>query len=78
MCICGGCGKVIEDAFRYCPWCGYSSIEEQAHRAMDAKYAQYKEKFLENRFAQIEKLSNQLDNLEQELSALALSSEMHK
>ena len=78
MCICGGCGKLIENAFHYCPWCGFSRIEEQKRHSMDVKYEQYKEKYMENRSAQIEKLSAQLDSLEKELSVLVLSSEMHK
>ncbi len=78
MCICGGCGKILENSFRYCPWCGFSRIEEQKKESIEMKYEQYKEKYLENRSAQIEKLSSQLDNLEKELSILVLSSEMHK
>ena len=78
MCICGGCGKLIERAFHYCPWCGYSRIEEEKRLSMDKKFEVYKEKYLEKRSAQIEKLSSQLDDLEKELSVLVLSAEMHK
>ena len=78
MCICGGCGKTIESAFHYCPWCGFSRIEEQKKQSSDLKFEQYKKQYLETRSAQIEKLSSQLENLEKELSVLVLSSEMHK
>ncbi|MCR4580411.1 MAG: hypothetical protein K5681_08695 [Treponema sp.] len=78
MCICGGCGKVIDSAFHYCPWCGYSRIEEQKRQSIDMKFEQYKEKYLEAHSAQIEKLNNKLDDLERELSVLVLSSEMAK
>ncbi|MBP3741553.1 MAG: hypothetical protein K5786_10405 [Treponema sp.] len=78
MCICGGCGKILENSFHYCPWCGFSRIEEEKKQSIDMKYEQYKEKYLESRSAQIEKLSSQLENLEKELSVLVLSAEMAK
>ena len=29
MCICSGCGKLIDNKFYYCPWCGYSRMEAE-------------------------------------------------
>ena len=45
MCICGGCGKILENSFHYCPWCGFSRIEEEKKQSIDMKYEQYKEKW---------------------------------
>ena len=64
MCICSGCGKLIDNKFYYCPWCGFSRMEQ--------------EKQFQKRNNQLEKMEEQLDSLEHELSILVLSAEMHK
>ena len=76
MCICGGCGKLIESKFYYCPWCGYSRIEKDKEESLKLRYAQYVEKQKEKEIGQIEKIEEELDNLERELSVLVLSAEM--
>lgn len=78
MCICDGCGKLIDSKFYYCPWCGFSRVEQDKEDSMQLRYAKYKTKQMENRNNQIEKMEQQLDTLERELSVLVLSAEMHK
>ncbi|MBC6714014.1 hypothetical protein [Treponema sp. Marseille-Q3903] len=78
MSICGGCGKLINSEFHYCPWCGYSCIEEEKQHAEQLRYAEYKSKIVERQSNQIKQMSEQLDNLEEELSVLVLSVEMHR
>ena len=78
MCICGGCGKLIDKKFYYCPWCGYSRVENEKEDSAELRYTKYKEKQMERRNNQIERMEEQLDSLEKELSILVLSAEMHK
>ncbi len=78
MCICGGCGKLIDKRFYYCPWCGYSRVEKEKEDSTELRYTKFKERMMERRYNQLEKMEEQLDSLEKELSILVLSAEMHK
>ena len=78
MCICGGCGKLIDKRFYYCPWCGYSRVQKEEDDGAKLRYKEFKEKQFQKRNNQIEKMEEQLDTLEHELSILVLSAEMHK
>lgn len=78
MSICGGCGKLIDSKFYYCPWCGYSRVAQDKEEALELRCKQIKDQQLESQFNHIERLGQQLDNLERELSVLVLSAEMHK
>ena len=78
MCICSGCGKLIDKRFYYCPWCGQSRVIQEKDDSAELRYAKFKEKLYEKRYNQIEKMEEQLDSLEHELSILVLSAEMHK
>ena len=44
MCICGGCGKLIDKRFYYCPWCGYSRVVQEKDDSAELRYAKFKEK----------------------------------
>ena len=78
MCICGGCGKLIDKRFFYCPWCGKSRVTQEKDDSAELRYAKFKEKQFQKRYNQLEKMEEQLDDLEHELSILVLSAEMHK
>ncbi|BDC92984.1 hypothetical protein SAMN04487977_1134 [Treponema bryantii] len=78
MCICGGCGKLIDKKFYYCPWCGKSRVVQEKDDSAELRYAKFKEKQFQKRYNQLEKMEEQLDSLEKELSILVLSAEMHK
>ena len=78
MCICSGCGKLIDKRFYYCPWCGFSRVVQEKDESAELRYAKFKEKQFQKRNNQIEKMEEQLDTLEHELSILVLSAEMHK
>ena len=78
MCICKGCGKVIENKFFYCPWCGYSRVENKTETGIELGYRQHCQKQLDNRLIQLQKMNDQLDQLEEELSVLVLSTQMAK
>ena len=76
--ICIGCGKLIDKNYFYCPWCGVSRTNHENESSMELRYKQYKKRQMEERRLQLEKMSEELDNLEKELSVLVLSAEMHK
>ena len=78
MIICSGCGKLIEDRFFFCPWCGVSRIEKDTKEAADLRILQYQQRQKEKRERCVEHMSEQLDDLEKELSVLVLSAEMAK
>ncbi len=78
MTICSGCGKLIESTFYYCPWCGFSRVEQEKNDSEELRYAQFKQKQAENRNSRIEKMEEELDQLEKELSVLVLSAQMAK
>ncbi len=78
MCICSGCGKLIDKRFYYCPWCGKSRVAQEREESAELRYAKFKEKQYQKRYNQLEKMEEQLDSLEHELSILVLSAEMHK
>lgn len=76
MCICDGCGKLINREFYYCPWCGYSRVEQSKEDCEKLRYAQFKAKKQEVQSQKIGEMEDQLDDLEKELSVLALSYQM--
>ncbi len=81
-CICGGCGRSIEKSFIYCPWCGVSKISNNSiiseTERLEHIFNRLEEMQINNRFARIEKMEDKLEQLEKELDALVLCSEMHK
>ena len=78
MNICGGCGKLINVNYCYCPWCGYSKVAEESKESLNLRYEEYRQNSYNRRINQIEKMEEQLNQLEKELEVLVLSAEMHK
>ena len=78
MIICSGCGKLIDNHFFYCPWCGVSRLEKDTKEAEDLRIEQYSLFQKEKREQQVMNMARELDDLEEELSVLVLSAEMHK
>lgn len=76
MCICDGCGKLIDSKFYYCPWCGYSKVDQEKEDSLQLRLNQLQEKQKAARQSQIERMEAELDALERELSVLVLSTEM--
>lgn len=76
MCICAGCGKLIENKYYYCPWCGYSRVAQEKEDSMELRFNQLKARQIEERQNKIAELTEQLDDLEKELSMLVLSAQM--
>lgn len=76
MCICGGCGKVIDKKYYYCPWCGYSRVEQDKEDSMELRFKQLKARQIEERQNRIEEMESQLDELEKELSMMVLSAQL--
>lgn len=76
MCICNGCGKLIDSKFFYCPWCGVSKVKNDTVEAIELQVLQYKQKKQDDRIQQIQKMEEELNSLEKELSVLILSHAM--
>lgn len=77
VCVCGGCGRTIDNEFLYCPWCGQEKMYNKKD-ALEAVFRELEEKQAQERARQVAKLEQELDSLEHELSILALSVEMAK
>lgn len=75
VCVCGGCGRTIDNEYLYCPWCGQEKMHDRKD-ALEAVFRNLEEKQAEDRARQIERLEQELDALEQDLSILVLSAEM--
>ena len=78
ICVCGGCGRTIETEFIYCPWCGQSKIQNNDKAALESVFKSLELKQAEERTRRLAELEKELDELEQDLSILALSAEMAK
>ena len=78
VCVCHGCGRTIEKEFLYCPWCGFSQIENPSEHKLESVFTQLEEIQLQNKVKYIKMLDQELEELERYLETLALSVEMHK
>ena len=78
ICVCGGCGRTIETEFIYCPWCGQSKMQNNDKAALESVFKSLELKQAEERIRRLAELEKELDELEQDLSILALSAEMAK
>ena len=82
--ICKCCGRTINKEFVFCPWCGESRLSPEDKISVDQFFSDLKENsyvFTENeaeRNYKLDEMQLQLDQLDMELSCLALSVEMHK
>lgn len=76
--VCGGCGRTIDSKFIYCPWCGFSKIENGKDVSLEDMFLKYEETRKAMRRKQLYEMEKELDELENELSVLVLSAEMHK
>ena len=78
ICVCGGCGRTIETEFIYCPWCGQTKMQNNDKAALESVFKSLELKQAEERARRLAELEKELDELEQDLSILALSAEMAK
>jgi len=76
--ICCGCGKLINSSYYFCPWCGFSRVDQNTEKSAHLRYEQHHEQIIRKRHSQLKEMEKQLVDLEQELSVLVLSAEMHK
>jgi hypothetical protein len=76
--VCSSCGRTIDSDFIYCPWCGQSRLEDDDKASLDAVFRQLEEQQQDDRQKRLLRMENRLDELEKDLSVLALSAEMHK
>ena len=38
ICVCHSCGRTIEAEFLYCPWCGFSHIENASGYKLESVF----------------------------------------
>lgn len=69
--ICHACGRTMDGAFRYCPWCGQAACEstEMAER-MDRVFDRLAEMQRDDADARFDRMELALGCLEQELSRM--------
>lgn len=77
MAVCKGCGRTIDSRFSYCPWCGKSKLSAETD-SLEVLFNRYEERQKNSRRQQLYEMEQELDKLENELSILVLSAEMHK
>ena len=80
VCVCTGCGKTIDKNFVYCPWCGLFIIHNKSEEddILTSVFELLEQKQADNREQRLRKMEEELDVLENELSAIALSAETRK
>lgn len=78
ICVCHGCGRTIDNEFIFCPWCGTKKSKIDEKEYLKAVFKNLEEKQAENRRLKLQKMEEQLSELENEFSMLALSAEMAK
>lgn len=76
--VCKGCGRTIDGKFVYCPWCGISRVCYDDDESLNSLFDKIEESHKNTRKQHIFEMEKQLDMLEEELSVLVLSAEMHK
>ena len=63
----------------YCPWCGVSRVSDADDKeSLEMMLNHYEEDRKDVRRKQLYEMERELEDLEQELSVLVLSAEMHK
>lgn len=79
ICVCGGCGRTVEKNYVFCPWCGHSRIsDEDGKEASESVQEMNVEEQIEKRVARLDEMEKKLNDLEEELNILILSTEMHR
>lgn len=71
--VCCGCGRTIERAFIYCPWCGHlrAPVERAVHVDTIANHYDYA--YYDAKTEHIENMEKRLAMLEKELDSLVLT-----
>lgn len=77
MNICKCCGRTLNTGFMFCPWCGESKLNNDEN-GLDGLFAKLEAKQKIDRENRLEEMKSRLEDLEKELSVLALSYEMSR
>ena len=75
--VCKGCGRTLNKDYLYCPWFGISRVSNDKE-SLEMMLNHYEENRKDVRRKQLYEMERELEDLEQELSVLVLSAEMHK
>ena len=79
MTICKECGRTLNEAYIFWPWCGKSKADRISNLSEKEMIIEtIKKKRYEEQTIKIMELNKKLEDLERDLSILVLSAEMHK
>ncbi len=78
VCVCGGCGRTIDNDYIYCPWCGQTKSKSNSNHNFDEVFKRLEKKQAAEKIEQLKNMEMKLDALEKDLSVLVLSAEMAK
>lgn len=70
--ICCACGKTIEKAFIYCPWCGHLRIRDKKNDFIDTTSKTYNYSNADSKSETILRIEKKLELLENELNCYCL------
>ncbi len=69
--FCAWCGKIVNLKFHYCPWCGRNLYKsEDPEITVDRVIKKMTRMQTNDRLATLEKIENQLGDLEEEINAI--------
>ncbi|MDC7221415.1 MAG: hypothetical protein PQJ59_15880 [Spirochaetales bacterium] len=69
--FCAWCGKIVNLKFHYCPWCGKNLFKREEPGVTVNKIVNKMSRLQTNdKLATLEKMENQLGDLEDEISAI--------
>ena len=72
---CSVCGKEIDQAYHFCPWCGCDIGDSQPFKEMiDDSFKALEDVVRGDTMLRLENLSTRLSSIEQELDSFLLSS----
>lgn len=77
MIICKCCGRTLDTGFMFCPWCGESKLNND-EKSLDGMLLKLETRQKIDRENRLEEMKSRLEDLEKELSILALSYEMSR
>ena len=76
--VCRGCGRLLEEDFLYCPWCGLERASANSEEIMDDVFERLEVVANAGHEKRVKNLKNRLYSLECELDSLVKRGEEEK
>lgn len=74
--LCKGCGRLIENNFIFCPWCGIQLMNNNSKEYIENLSTKIEFERKQEQQKKIENVGKQIDNLEKELEIIVLSTKL--